>query len=818
MDVPQGDILFGRTQDEVVGSFTKFFVNWLTDHLSSLPVPRDVHLSISASGDYDYPCKAGGKVGIVAECFRKLCVTKIGTFGFGPIYDVFGRLLFTVTEANRDLEWSQIAFRRITMPPLIFELSGSVQLNDVMTIGFDNYFVYNSLVAICIGGLLRKHIIRSESVKVLNLDVRDPDRLTLFCGVAFQTEPRSFSVTTPYSEPPDEQPLNLYRPKGGFRTARGRKRVTKTPNMLANPPPILRELVSLMHISQGLEAVRSRVVVIPEPGYKARVVTVEIFETVLIGHLMRSLMFSALTSLPESTASDHASLWHFVQRNGIVPDGFVVLSSDLTNATDTYALLPYLRDALKAFSVWFKRIGFGWLAEFLFLCIDGRDLNYTGFNHETGGDDFVRQTSGILMGYPTTYVLLTLVNICALFYSAFIHDCKRFASKVQGDDLIAVVPLEVAKTYGTIISCLGMRLSVGAHFISRDFAVFCEEGALIKRPLSRRLRHFDTVKVRHFAKSSDLDPRKSVHPVLSFANYLSAQFRYYRIGREVCGLQYAVYREFYNRYRKYPIYLPAFLGGLGIGHPDGERFIWRRRIPSLVKAFISAALSDDVSFESYCRLTMLSGFNLRNRRGIRHIEVSDWIAPLWRYFSGSLETVREAFLSKSPLMCTGDQLAMVLREHRPDLFPGWMLPHIDDGSAFAPVYTGSKWLLSSLRKTGFLPLSDLVSDVGRSLSFTSALIFGIESLSARVTLTHWARNWDRKLSEFAPDAWRYAPGKGRIHFSSFDDLNTRCGRKFGRLWVSPFIEDVELLHNSLASLRAPTLLSEPISEVVRSPD
>jgi len=99
--------------------------------------------------------------------------------------------------------------------------------------------------------------------------------------------------------------------------------------------------LALQEFYETRDTFRHSVVAIDERGFKARVVTKSPWCLVVLGHQVRSYLWSALTRDPRITdvlKGDHHAAVERVFKHSQPTDGWEIISSDLTSASDTLPL------------------------------------------------------------------------------------------------------------------------------------------------------------------------------------------------------------------------------------------------------------------------------------------------------------------------------------------------------------------------------------------------------------------------------------------------------------------------------------------------
>jgi hypothetical protein len=213
---------------------------------------------------------------------------------------------------------------------------------------------------------------------------------------------------------------------------------------------------------------RSKVEVVAERGLKARVVTKSQGSVLVLGHLPRQRLIRGLKRVAECRgalgAFSDADLIN--QLGGCSGE---IISSDLRAASD---LLP--RDGV-------THLVEGLLSSGKFSDAEAMGLRLCSSNHELSYDvdEVVHQTRGLLMGLPTTWILLSLYHLYWWRSAKRKHPSVLSRYKVRamicGDDLVAVAPPCILDQYELNMQACGGELSAGKHCRSKKRGVFLEK-------------------------------------------------------------------------------------------------------------------------------------------------------------------------------------------------------------------------------------------------------------------------------------------------------------------------------------------------------
>jgi len=224
-----------------------------------------------------------------------------------------------------------------------------------------------------------------------------------------------------------------------------------------------------------------RVLTVPEPGYKARIVTTGPF---WLNTLQQSVAHSAKAWLgrhPSARSSllktDQAWQALYLLSGKKFPEGSSCLSSDLKEATDS---IPK-EVGLRLLSGFLEGVGFQ--SRQKDICLELLRSNRTfiapGFVSES-------QTRGIMMGEPLTKVVLTILNLVVEEHAMRVHlkipDSQSFYKSpdwrsyhIGGDDHLAVGPRCYLEAITACHLKSGSKISIGKHGISDRVVKYCEK-------------------------------------------------------------------------------------------------------------------------------------------------------------------------------------------------------------------------------------------------------------------------------------------------------------------------------------------------------
>jgi hypothetical protein len=239
--------------------------------------------------------------------------------------------------------------------------------------------------------------------------------------------------------------------------------------------------LSMIDDTQGVSEIPIRVLTIPEPGCKARIVTTGPYWLYVLqqsqAHVTRAFLASHPSAKSGLVRADQA--WHYLylisNARSSFKDDFACLSSDLESATDA---IP----RIVAKQLW---KGF----------IDG--LGYTGYLLDVAADLLIKDrlclvetndtfvaTRGVFMGEPLTKTILTLLNLSCEEIAIREYLGYDYAKPVQvswrcfavaGDDHIAIGPMDYLHGITRTHIRAGSLISVTKHAVSKRFVRYCEK-------------------------------------------------------------------------------------------------------------------------------------------------------------------------------------------------------------------------------------------------------------------------------------------------------------------------------------------------------
>nr|UYL95388.1 MAG: RNA-dependent RNA polymerase [Qingyang Narna tick virus 1] len=409
----------------------------------------------------------------------------------------------------------------------------------------------------------------------------------------------------------------------------------------------------------------TRTLTIPEPGYKARIVTTGPYWTVVLPQALSHYLRSVVGGHPSARScmlwTDQAWQSLYLMSGKRYPKSFWALSSDLKEATDHIPKVV-ARALLEGFL-----LGTNAKSNLKEVCLS---IIMMDRHFESKTSLFsVQQTRGVMMGEPLTKVILTVLNLAVeeaamrkllrvpLSEGTFLSPWWR-SYHVGGDDHLAIGP----KPYLHLIThyhlrC-GSKISMGKHGLSQRVVRYCEKVLMISNLLKRPFNvkdlggppevleaspFIDSIKVRL------LSPTGKTFDVISERNVAIGKGM--TLGRTLQWLNPNFFDEklcllirdrFIQRMGSllpdrssgvlWQTFLPPFWGGLGLLFPKIESDLRRvyERVPELTKSIMEAYLeTGDVyatgvlSLQKFLSNSFYRGFSLREPEEAamrRHLE------------------------------------------------------------------------------------------------------------------------------------------------------------------------------------------------------
>jgi hypothetical protein len=296
-------------------------------------------------------------------------------------------------------------------------------------------------------------------------------------------------------------------------------------------------------------SMKSRAIPVRERGWKVRMVSCSDPIRSLKSEAYRRGLFSKLRKFRPIRTTLMGEPTHLRFSN--VSRGAIVYSADLSAATDELS-----HDAIRA------------------VC----EATNIPFDLVTGGTiDGRTMTAGTLMGIPLSWPFLSIIHYWAIRRM----NIPDGTFHLKGDDLIALWSLEEVAFYEHHLPLLtGMKLNATKTLLGKSHGVFCER--FFSRKGDTDLFHMGSVvSLRPFV-SGERD--RGFPPEIAVTDYLWSLR-----GRLPWDRIYAFYKAFFLTVDKSYlglgplIYLPPYLGGLGVLPKDPDRLV-----PPLLQRLMSA--------------------------------------------------------------------------------------------------------------------------------------------------------------------------------------------------------------------------------------
>jgi len=303
-------------------------------------------------------------------------------------------------------------------------------------------------------------------------------------------------------------------------------------------PQVVHTKVWGLDVSRPRALPKARALVIPERGCKVRVVTALEAETVIKGHNLRDAIWPILE---EDRRFDLGQSDDPIAGMP-VPKGRVVLSADLSRATDVAPQWLGIQFCLE-------------LARTLQLSNKWRWAAVAAFgSYEVSYPKGQRITSSVgwLMGHPLTWAILCLVH------REIAELCGFDDYRIRGDDLLAVGPPESVDKYFNLISRYFL-VNKKKSFVSETGGVFAEETYMVTSGVLTRV-------------TSSMVPKGTLQGDLAafapcYATYETLPKRRRQAYRH--ALLAACPEQVKALKGRVPIFLPRVLGGVGIPKRGG---------------------------------------------------------------------------------------------------------------------------------------------------------------------------------------------------------------------------------------------------------
>jgi len=410
-------------------------------------------------------------------------------------------------------------------------------------------------------------------------------------------------------------------------------------------------------------AIEARVLSIPEPGYKTRIVTTgPYWLNVLqqgIAHVTRGFLSSHPSAESGLERTDQAWQYLYLIKRAEIPEGSWALSSDLKEATDAIPrvvaeqLLKGFADGLDYVSPLYD------LASKLIIS-DRRLIT-------PENESFISKR-GVLMGEPLTKTILTLLNLsCEEIAIRHYLNCD-FTRPVQvswrafavgGDDHIATGPYEYLREITRTHLRAGSKISPSKHSMSKKFLTYCEKLLEVRnfsgfkdvRSINNSLESYkqspfiDSIKVRLLSRCSKsievsndknlaIGKGKSLGRTLRWLNPTHFPTKWVKMVRDRFFLRMGPFLPEKSSGVYWHLLLPEDLGGLGLWlNDDFQDLASNLPDPSrvMIDRFISDKISDDELelWKGFTSNSSYRGYTLRETETtmIKSI-VKDMILPL----------------------------------------------------------------------------------------------------------------------------------------------------------------------------------------------
>nr|WAK75267.1 MAG: RNA-dependent RNA polymerase [Narnaviridae sp.] len=369
----------------------------------------------------------------------------------------------------------------------------------------------------------------------------------------------------------------------------------------------------------GNTPIPSRVLVVPEPGFKTRIVTTTKWWNNVLQQGPGAGLLNVLEKHPSAEAglarTDQAWQFLYLMRRSTPKEGNLILSSDLKEATDAIPLQVALT-LLEGFT-------------------EGLNLSHREelrlANHlissprEFISDEWVfHSTRGVMMGEPMTKVVLTLLNLCMehLAFTSYRlqnkdEDLHWRSFSIAGDDHIVIGPPEYLEKITRNHRIYGSMISPDKHATSKRLVMYCEKLIVFENlkyfqennvpSINYSMENYiaspwvDSIKIRlisPWSKAVELRNEKNV--AIGKGKSLGRTLQWLRREFFSKKMIHMIRDRFFQRMgpllpsRESGVYwhllLPENLGGLGLMvDDDAEDLV--KHLPSLTKYFIKS-LSD----------------------------------------------------------------------------------------------------------------------------------------------------------------------------------------------------------------------------------
>jgi hypothetical protein len=537
----------------------------------------------------------------------------------------------------------------------------------------------------------------------------------------------------------------------------------------------------------------TRASVVEEQGDKARVITIlgGCLSTLL--HIPRTYSYTSLGKNPQiGTISGEGTLFSFMKRvNKVLKenpdislDGLILLSLDLSRATDTFH-----QDLCRSLSLGFFKDSPMKVRILVPLATSPLSIEYP----RKSRIEKVESTSrGIPMGNPTSWFLLNLFREFFWDLSRFLeanlrHD-ESFRGKKRnlrgvikdgkltgwslmrmetfpsgaptdlltsgcGDDQISLCSLRQALIFESLLEAGGGIISPGVHFRSESFGFYTKQLCKLDRA-SRSLAFVDILRVRSLSSpDSRLPGKKEVPPSWSRGVAAFKELEWWKGGeyeeslyRSSCTFLFWKYSKFLKSATSYglEVYLPQSFGGLNYPH-----YLREIRISGPTKRMLSILLRNDLSLD-----------HLLKSHHLGSLFSADSESPMGRWVEEALEGLVSSAETRS--------------------FQGF--PY----SSPQPIYP-KWWTLEAVTNEITLnfpewkPLDVVLKDISASLYDSASYRFAGPTIQGVPSLRSISSRFKRiRKAILDSDSYRYAP----LRIEDFRELEKRRDWKVKSLLVN----------------------------------
>jgi hypothetical protein len=582
----------------------------------------------------------------------------------------------------------------------------------------------------------------------------------------------------------------------------------------------------------------ARAVTVGENGLKTRIITTEQDYSVVVGHVVRDVLYRMIESDPITTSHDHGELWHLVHRTKKGTRSIGALSADLTAATDTFSheYVHALYDGLceshpdgaflnrmKGVAVGPRTVVYSGSKEPVSrnVCMDllnsrpdesGHGICYWGEEMYISAP----HVTGIAMGNPTSYSLLTVWSRFTLDLAAYLTAKRKSlddwlkrpvvpkpgsfrSGKIQGDDIIAFGNKRLYLNYTEIAERMGTVPSDGANLYSNNTAVFCERTAY-RQNFGDEWKDLDLIKVRPLVSKIGTrfrpgETRRS-DPLLQLGSSQRQQIKPWTED-DVKSAALWVSRKSRPRYddeihRRPKDFLTHWnVGGLGHLSHQSWTYQWRRFYSPVQKDVWWVLRSDNATLQGIvdARLLMGLGFVPKKTEQLSSDALRDELQAFW-----TTERDEDGVpLPQSLGLTPENEIWRMIRKYRPDdetfgPLTSW-LESLDDEKDFDEARKkGARWIRTRLFGQSFVSLSDLISRINDVRGYNETWRRPVPRMAPVITLKHYDKNRKRAFREAEERLRRQADAMRRngmsrpVPNSEWQVVSDIAKRGFG-MWV-----------------------------------